>query len=142
MTTIAYRAGVIAADTLTTSGKDVVGYAVKVGGRNGVLWAASGDAAWGKRFRDWMAGGMPGDCPAPPNEMTGGFAVLPDDSVVCFHANGCERRTGLPFWADGSGADYALGAMQAGADARGAVEAALRWDRNSGGEITVLRRGG
>lgn len=48
MTTIAYRDGVLAADTMTSSNGILCTSAVKIGGRNGLLWAATGDAAWCK----------------------------------------------------------------------------------------------
>lgn len=140
MTTIAYRAGVIAADTLTTAGRDRVGYTRKIGGSNGLLWGASGDAAWCKGWRDWLSKGAQGDPATPPDDNTGGLVVLPDDSIMVFHARGFEHRIGLPYWADGSGADFALGAMHAGASAEEAVRAAMAWDTTTGGDVTVLRR--
>lgn len=82
-----------------------------------------------------------GDCPPAPNLDTGGSVFMPNGDVICFHQNGIERRAGLPFWADGSGADYALGAMQHGASAEEAIRAAMAWDTRTGGNITVLTRG-
>jgi hypothetical protein len=140
VTTIAYRDGVLAADTLITSGGDVIGQNTKIGGKNGVLWGASGDAAWGHAFRGWMRAGMVGEPPPIPDDATGATIFLPNGSVVALHARGFECRNGLPFWADGSGADYALGAMQHGATAEQAVRAAMAWDTRTGGEITVLKR--
>lgn len=140
MTTIAYRDGVLAADTLTSSNGVLCAKAFKIGGRNGILWSATGDAAWGKRFRDWCATGAVGDHPAPPDKGTGGTIYLPGNDLLVFHEGGIEFRPGLPFWADGSGCDYALGAMQMGATAEQAVAAAMVWDQHTGGEIRTVRR--
>lgn len=140
MTTITYRDGVMAADTLVTSGNCRLGAHRKIGGRNGLLWGGCGDAAWCKRFRDWVATGLRGKLTKPPNERTGGMIVLPDDKILMVHASGYELRDGLAFWADGSGADYALGAMQMGATADEAVRAAMAWDRATGGDVMVIRR--
>ena len=43
-----------------------------------------------------------------------------------------------PFCAVGSGADFALGAMQFGADAVQAVYCAIAQDQHTGGEVRVL----
>lgn len=140
MTTIAYRDGVLAADTLQTAPGGITSKcATKIGGKNGVLWAATGDAAWCKSFRDWVATGMAGDAPKA-DEESGGIIFAPGNTIIVFHRNGVEQREGLPFWADGSGQDYALGAMQVGATAEEAVRAAAAWDHHTGGEIMVLRR--
>lgn len=140
MSTIAYRNGVLAADTMATANGGVVSLStVKIGGRNGVMWTATGDAAWGKSFRDWMASGQCGDI-AKPDDHTAGLIFCPNNDIVVYHHTGIELRSGLPFWADGSGQDYALGAMQVGATPEQAVRAAMVWDRYTGGDITVLRR--
>jgi hypothetical protein len=46
-----------------------------------------------------------------------------------------------PFGAWGSGRDFAIGAMAAGADAAAAVRAAIQFDTNCGGEIDVRPSG-
>jgi len=140
VTTIAYRDGVLAADTLTSSNGILCTQAVKIGGRNGVLWSACGDVAWGKRFRDWCASGAVGDHPPLPNDQTGGTIYAPNGDLIVFHSMGIEVRPGLPFWADGSGCDYALGAMQMGATAEQAVAVAMIWDQCTGGQIRTIRR--
>lgn len=42
-----------------------------------------------------------------------------------------------PFWAIGSGSEYALGAMQMGADAESAVEVAKIFDMGTGGDVST-----
>jgi len=46
-----------------------------------------------------------------------------------------------PFFAMGSGKEFALGAMGQGASAEQAVDVAMRFDPGTGGEIMVLRHG-
>lgn len=139
MTTIAYRDGVLAADTLINCNGDRIGYTPKIGLAKGLLFGASGSTAWCWAFRSWVSAGATGVCPPAP-DGAGGFIVMPNDDLIVFHIDGMERRAGLPFHADGSGADYALGAMQMGADPAQAVAVAAAWDAKTGGDITVLRR--
>jgi len=140
MTTIAYRDGVLAADTLTTNNGGAVGYGGwKIGGKNGVLWSTAGDSAWGKIFRDWMSTGQRGDIDKP-DEVTAGLVYTPCGLILVYHSSGIEVRRGLPFWADGSGQDYALGAMQVGASPEQAVRAAMVWDLHTGGDVVTVRR--
>lgn len=44
-----------------------------------------------------------------------------------------------PYFAIGTGADYALGALYCGADAEEAVHAAMEFDKSSGGKVTSVR---
>jgi hypothetical protein len=43
------------------------------------------------------------------------------------------------FYAIGSGANYALGAMHMGATPQRAIEASARWDEATGGEVQIMR---
>ena len=54
-----------------------------------------------------------------------------DDGLVPYVVSG-------PFFALGSGADFALGAMGAGAGPKEAVDIACRFDAASGGEVSVF----
>ena len=142
MTTIAYRDGVLAADTLVTENGYRVGSVQKIGCIKGVLFGVAGVMAHMVAFKDWIRSGMKGDPPSVASVSDDGGAtalVIYGDSVLCWD---CDRwdimRT--PFYAIGTGAKAAMGAMQAGADAEAAVRAAMALDISSGGEITVLRR--
>ncbi len=46
---------------------------------------------------------------------------------------------GMPFYACGSGRDYAMAAMHLGCDAKKAVQVAAVFDVNTGGEVVELR---
>ncbi len=144
MTTIAYRDGVLAADTRATSGDVIVGSsALKIAKRGRVMAAASGTSAYARRFMDWFRSGMKGDPPPSidPNDhdtFCWGLLVTGDDRRVLLQQPGWIVERG-PYFAMGSGRDFALGAMAHGASAEEAVRAAIAHDVYSGGDITVLR---
>lgn len=145
MTTIAYRDGVLAADTLSTRNGAREGVAVKIVQRGDLLAGASGASDFAKAFRDWFRQGCRGDCPPlgdPEKNWAEGFIIMPDDRLVTFGptAQWAEKGmfSGMNAW--GSGADFARGAMAAGATAEEAVRHAMHWDTCTGGDVTVLRR--
>jgi len=64
MTIIAYRDGVLAADTQATQGESHRGASItKIAKRGTVLAAAAGAMPGALRFLDWFRSGMPGDTP-------------------------------------------------------------------------------
>ncbi|WP_374387103.1 hypothetical protein [Brevundimonas sp.] len=141
MTTIAYRDGVLAADTLATWGDSRDGRISKIVKRGPILACAGGAVAGGQRFLDWVRTGMQGD---PPESTTGdgewyGYIITPDDQFCLWGPRGWERCRGETLTL-GSGSEYAKGAMSMGADAVRAVEVAILHDTKSGGPIEVLRR--
>lgn len=140
MTTIAYRDGVLAADSQMNVGAIRHGVSEKIGRKGRLLYGGAGDVAWCWEFRSWVQQGAEGEPPACAPDATSSFVILPDDRIVVFHANGVQLCSGLPFFADGSGWELALGAMSAGASAEQAVRIATRWDTRSGGDIRVVRR--
>lgn len=141
MTTIAYRDGVLAADTLACWGSNRDGFATKIRKRGAVLAGVSGALSAGQAFLDWFSSGMKGDPPAMPDgeASTFGLIVTPDDWVLIWGPRGWER-TRNPTVAMGSGSEFAQGAMEMGASAEQAVRVAMVHDTKTGGEITVLRR--
>lgn len=142
MTTIAYRSGIIAADSQVTwrGGRD--GSVLKIRKRGPVLAACSGCAARGRAFLDWFQAGMQSYTPdmGPPDDgrHAWGYLFPGGDLVLELNLDGWTASR-QPFFASGSGAEYATGAMQVGATAEEAVRAAMVWDVSTGGEITVLK---
>lgn len=142
MTTIAYRDDVIAADTQVTCGGTIDGWVQKAFRKGGLLYATSGSSGLGDGFLSWVAGGMKGDAPSLRGEKgddAHGYLFPGGDRVVWRYDNVWATHY-APFFAYGSGAEIALGAMIAGATAEEAVRAAAERDTATGGEITVLRR--
>jgi hypothetical protein len=152
VTTIAYRAGVLAADsraTITTESggermtrcEKLFRKTVKKGRRNHeVIIATAGESAPGLVFVDWYGSGQP-----PPHQLIEGDAdftclVLTDDGLHEFdkYCRG-ERVVHPDFYAIGSGAMAALGAMHAGASAKRAVEIACLVSPGSGPPVVTMR---
>lgn len=141
MTTIAYRSGVLAADTLAVVSNLRDGYSVKVAKCGPFLAAEAGTASYGLAFLDWFRGGMRGDPPSMGDEGSSstGAIFCPDETLLLWQRFGWSRHK-VDAWSMGSGGDMALGAMEAGATPEEAVRVAMTRDIYTGGEITVLRR--
>ncbi len=142
MTTIAYRNGVLAADTSLSTGGCLNGRVTKIAARDNDLAGVAGSAAFGAAFLKWFTDGEVGDPPKGESH---------DDSFdrgVIFRAGGpIEVYEPLgrfdveaDYYAFGSGRSEALGAMFAGADASTGVLAAMQHDANTAGEIMILRQ--
>lgn len=140
MTTIAYRDGVLAADSQTTYGASTERTFGKTVRRGAVLAGASGSSAICQRFLDWFRAGMSGDPPAmssgDDHDATG-IIVHGPHHILLLNKVGWERRR-AEFYAIGSGGEIATGAMAMGASAERAVEIATQHDAYTGGPITVL----
>ena len=141
MTTIAYRDGILAAGTLCTINNSIEGRVVKIARRGPIMAGAAGSAPMCRAFLDWFKAGMQGEAPATQHPVSSdwnywGLIVTPDRLVTLMASGWMSHRA--PYYAMGSGAEYALGAMAAGATAAEAVEAAMRHDTRTGGEVTVL----
>ncbi len=145
MTTIAYRDGIMAADSRAYSGdKTPIGFKAKIHRlADGTLFGVSTTSVGGDQIlRRWIEAGCPvvaGDALKPESFMA--LMVKPDGTV--WYANNNLEWSGpllAEFWAIGSGEHFALGALAHGASAEEAVAAAIRLDPWSDGEITVLAR--
>lgn len=142
MTVIAYRDGVLAADTLVTESGRLYGFAQKiVRSRAGHIGGAGGPAEAGVKFMAWIEAGCV-DAPPEHKDPADGIVIYPDGRTMHWDGGPVLLAAEAPFFALGCGAPIALGAMAAGADARRAVEIAIRYDCYCGGEITVLTLGG
>lgn len=144
MTTIAYRDGVLAADTRAYSGR-----AQPIGNKQ-KIFSIKGGSAFGvstpqpglsEAIRDWFV-----ECKHPDHEPVlngdAGFDMLEitKEGLVYFYHNSF-RPTGpitAPYFAIGSGAEYAMGAMAAGCDAVDAVAAAAMHDVWTGDVVTKI----
>jgi 20S proteasome alpha/beta subunit len=137
LTTIAWRDGVLAADTLVTSNSIRDGHQQKIHRVGPVLVGGVGYCGTYELFRTWVRGGMKGDSPYQGRDDGHGF-LASRCAVLCFGGSGPRHVRG-PFSAHGSGWEIAMGAMAMGANAEQAVRTAIEWDTGSGGEVTVLK---
>lgn len=143
MTTIAYREGVLAADSQVNSGNGArSGIFRKIGmTHDGWLWGFSGSlhrqadcVAWAEASRDGKPPEWDGD--------DGVFILVsPAGAVKEWWGKGWIAWEVQPYHAWGSGERIALGAMHAGATAQAAVEASIAIDTESGGAVLALSLG-
>lgn len=139
MTTIAYRDGVLAADTLSTCNGMIETEVVKIWDHKGYLGGAAGSHALCNRFRSWFVGGMDGESPFHGGDDGNGLVAVPDGKIIVWGKHG-SWTVNRAFYALGSGEQIAMGAMAAGASAQEAVKIAATMDTITGSKITVLKR--
>jgi hypothetical protein len=137
MTTIAYRNGVLAADT----GAYINNGSVRVPGRgrklyrlkDGSMAAGAGSRKDIQEMVRWLDGG---DEPAKDNDAY--LLHISTEFITYYEGTHVRDVEDCSFYALGSGAAAALGAMYAGADAYGAIEAAIAVDPYTDGEIDMM----
>jgi hypothetical protein len=143
VTTIAYRDGVLAADTGMTIGGSQFAHMTKIArNKRGDLAGGCGMAPWCCAFLKWFMNGEKG---APPpiekdggNDKSKGFIARARGGLVVHESDGTFAPI-APYYAIGSGRGEAIGAMFAGASAELAVRAAIAHDESTFGDVTVLR---
>lgn len=133
MTTIAWRDGVLAADSQTTSGTTKATWPKLFRLPDGRAVAFAGDYGSGFRFVECLRAGDP----YSPRQGEDFIAIVmrKDGSAWLYENGALHGRIKDKFYAIGSGAPFALGAMTAGATARGAVKAAAQFDCYTGGRV-------
>ncbi|WP_316200933.1 MULTISPECIES: hypothetical protein [unclassified Bradyrhizobium] len=127
MTTLAYRNGVLAADTRMIQGSAIIGNVIKIVRRDdGCMAGGAGDCAWVQGFHRWFLDGEQGDHPTVDDHAKG-MIVRPDKTVEMYEQGGMLKFKPA-FAAMGSGKEFALGAMWMGATAEKAVRACFELD--------------
>lgn len=144
MTTIAFKDGILAADSLITEGNERVGFITKIGRLEcGVLYGAAGRLSTAQKFMAWVETGMDGDPPDftdKDGDQNGKGFVIIDSEIIEFGAHGAVDKIPLvTSYSIGSGAAYARGAMEAGLSAEEAVKVACEIDVFSGGPVQTLQ---
>lgn len=137
MTTIAYRDGILAADTQMAADDLRCGEASKIMRQGRLLIGFCGKLSNFEAFRSWLVGGMEGRFRSEGGNV---FILPPSGPAIVWGDGDYPWRETSDFWALGSGERIAIGAMDAGATAEDAVRAAIRWDTSSGGEVLTLQR--
>lgn len=137
MTTIAYRNGVLAADTAVINGYTKLARAItKAVKHHGCVAAAAGTATYLGAFLRWFEANEVGEPPVAGDDDAG-MIVRPGPVVHRYEKGGWFQVT-AEYYAIGSGRDHAAGAFFMGANAEQAVRAAIEHDPASGGDVTVL----
>jgi ATP-dependent protease HslVU (ClpYQ) peptidase subunit len=146
MTTIAYRDGVLAADSQVTWGPTVMPCKIKKISRlpNGSLYGFCGTVELGEIMRRSLVeigsaegGGVLEDRRDLDKEAFEGVIIQPDGETLFFE-NRTWIRMDVPYLAMGTGKEHAYGALALGASAKQAVKAAVKLDPNSGGRVISL----
>jgi ATP-dependent protease HslVU (ClpYQ) peptidase subunit len=150
MSTVVYRDGILAADTLMVQGSIKCPEGMNkamMGKTHPVIYAMAGrTAALATAVR--LIESMPvapwdgGDYPSkPPMDSNSELAIFHRDGrIFSIETDGMWFEPAhVPFMALGSGAKAALGALHMGADAVRAVEVASLIDAFSGGPVVTLR---
>jgi hypothetical protein len=142
LTTIAYRDGILAADSLVTSDGIRTSTIVKLARRekDGTLFGACGRASLIRAAREWFLRGEPPEDRIKIKDNEAQFIIVrPNNDVETWDESGSSDDA-APFHALGSGRDIALGAMAAGASAIEAVRIAAKFDTGTGGPIRHVAR--
>lgn len=141
MTTVCFRDGYLAADTLISYNSITNGNRCKIAQCGDFYVALAGPAFLRKALERWVAEGAdPDDVPETLEKHNGKFEAV----VVNKVGNVFEYDNGqlLPICADytaiGSGAMLAIGAMAHGASAEQAITAAAAHDKNTGGNVDFV----
>ncbi len=139
MTTVAYRDGVLAADSrMTANGWIVPDEARKIRRiSDGSVCAVTGNLAAAIRFVDWLDAGRIGE--RPPLADSRVVRMNLTDTLTIYEGEG-EFTVTPAFTAFGTGMPAAIAAMHMGADARRAVEIAALVDADTGGPVIAISR--
>jgi ATP-dependent protease HslVU (ClpYQ) peptidase subunit len=140
MTTIACDGQLMAGDGLVTREGMIVGQGVaKVWrARDGAILGGAGTYGFDKALTAWWEAGAEGAF--PHGKEINALILKPDGSCLFVGDCGYPTEQELPT-AIGSGCEYALGAMDAGATAEQAVAIAAKRNPTTGGKITAIRLG-
>jgi len=142
MTTIAYDGKILAADTQATSSYIDQDHYQKFYEVNGEIVAGTGDIASIYAWLDWYTAGA--DPELFPKPLDDSLAILVIDRKTGKHRMHCHHLAypGTPWRkkaiAVGTGQDFAMGALLAGATAPEAVKIAMKLDPCSGGQVRTI----
>ena len=140
MTTIVASEDFIAADGLRCAGDTIEGLdSRKIVVERGVVYALCGASVMRGPLIKWHQAGADPD-KLPKCGYEGGWAlVVIDRDGIRRYTDKCPYADPARYpYVDGSGYQYALGAVKAGADPAEAVRIACECDVHSGGEVQVV----
>lgn len=145
MTTIAYKDGVLAADTAVfdTGVEAYVSDCVKIVARENWAVGVAGHFHLGGLIADWILAGAPVDAKPPFDPKDDRWEALKIAGPYLWHLDGkgIQRPLAAPFLAIGCGRQLALGAMWHGATAVEAVKIAIQTDAYTDGDIVYWQDG-
>lgn len=145
MTVLAFKRGILAADSGVVAGDVMVSTTRKIArSKSGYIGGGAGAFSALTRFLQWLEAldGDIDDAPAfnPDVENENDFSaiiVAPNGAVFTMDDTGTISEVEAPFYAEGSGAEFALGAMAAGASAERAVKLTCGWHIKCRGPVVI-----
>lgn len=141
MTTIVFRDGILTADGNSyRNNTRVFTNKAKIHRlANGDLIGSAGTSSALQGFIAWLNGD--GDLAKRPPTDDASIVLFRrgDPRIRIFESGGYEDLNPQPYFAIGSGQEFAYGALFMGANAEQALDAAIRHDPWTGGDVTVLR---
>jgi hypothetical protein len=138
MTTIAYRWGVLASDSMSNNSGWINPYSAEKLFRlpDGTVAGVCGVLAEATKFVQWLRDGEDGEAPT----LSEGCVIrLRKDGTVTIYESGASFDIKPEFAAWGSGGPVANAAMYMGADAAKAIEVASLIDDRTGGKIVTMK---
>lgn len=140
MTAVAYRDGVISADTMTTHNY-VKAHEPKVIKKEGHLFGVAGEACPSNEdLVSWfLKNKVRESLPEFKNHSFTMMVIYPEGNIKLIDNTGRFYPIKDKFWAIGSGAEVCFGAMEMGASAQEAVKAAIKWQKDCGGKVITRK---
>lgn len=136
MTTVAFKDGMICADTQATTCDIRTGHVRKIFSTPNGKVALIGSAGEAHTVMKWIENGAHG---LPPMVHECHVVRFHGESVTLYANGHAEPVPEAPFLAFGSGRAFALGAMAAGATAEEAIRISMLFDVWTGGQVERLR---
>jgi len=141
VTTIAWDGHTLAADKRAVN-SGMIFVVTKLFRARGCLVAAAGDFDRIQETVAWFAAGANPE-KLPPfqrdnSDFVGLLVIQPDKTILKFERGPIPFKIESPFYAIGSGRDYAMAAMHLGKTAPEAVEVAMALDSSTGNGIDTM----
>lgn len=139
MTTVAYKNGVMASDSIAVE-NDLITRCEKLHRSRDCIIGIAGDFYAGYLFLEWFEENEIGENRPGSNDAgdISAMILFPDGSLYTCDAHYVLVPYAEPFYAIGSGAGYAMSAMRLGLSAEQAVAHAIEFDPNTGGEVKTM----
>lgn len=135
MTTIAYKEGVVACDKQGTSWNQIGQAPFKAIVDDNYVYLVTGTLYRGLSFIGWLQDNR-SDVKAPKLKGTHVYVFNRDTGEMEVWEHESQRMPVVdPIWADGSGGQFAMGAMAAGCTPIEAVKIATKYDCFTGGGV-------
>lgn len=137
MTCVAYSAGVIAADSMSVA-DDFVKHldSIKVAKRKGHLFGIAGDLYDLDEVIKWY---FSKDRKPIKHYEFDLLVITPSGSIHQYDHKGRGDLIQGPFYSIGTGREFAIGALAAGASAEEAVQVAINWSPTCSGKVIVRK---